>query len=92
MKLFEITLREYIGDKEWTHYELIQARTLSSAEKKADKYAKQFWASYEDDDLVRKNEDGQYEFSGGEIVEVLSVKETTKEKFLEEAYQRALIV
>ena len=90
MKLFEVILREHIGEKEWTHNLLVRARTLKSAEKKAHKYAKRFWASY--DEPVKKNEDGQYEFNGGEIVvEVLDVRETSKEQFLEECYQRALI-
>lgn len=90
MKLFKITLREYIGEREWTHYELVKAKTLSAAEKKADKYAKKFWASCEDEP-AKKNKDGQYEFAGGEVVEVLDVEETTKEKFCEEAFDRALI-
>jgi hypothetical protein len=92
MKLFEIQLREYIGEKEWTHHSLVEAKTLNSAEKKAHKYARRFWSSYEDGEPVKKNEDGQYEFNGGEIiVEVLDVKETTKEQFCQEAYERALI-
>ena len=92
MKLYELILVEMIGEKEWTHYLLIQAKTLSTAEKKAHNYAKRFWSSYEDNQPVRKNKDGQYEFNGGEIVvEVERVTETTKEQFLEEAYQRALI-
>jgi hypothetical protein len=92
MKLFELRLQEHIGEKEWTHNLLIQAKTLKSAEKKADQYAKKFWSSYEDDQPVRKNKDGQYLFNGGEIVvEVLDVSEITKEQFLLEAYQRAMI-
>jgi hypothetical protein len=92
MKLFELILRESIGDKEFTYNKLIPARTLKSAEKKADQYAKRFWSSYEDDQPVRKNKQGQYEFNNGEIiVEVIVVSETTKENFLEECYQRALI-
>ena len=92
MKLFEILLREYIGEKEWTHNLLVQDKTLHSAEKKAHKYARRFWSSYEDKKPVRKNKDGQYEFNDGEImVEVLDVKETTKETFFEEAFQRAFI-
>jgi hypothetical protein len=92
MKLFEFILRESIGEKEFTYNKLIQAKTLKSAESKAHKYARRFWSSYEDDQPVRKNRDGQYEFNGGEIVvEVLDVSETTKEQFLEECYQRALI-
>ena len=92
MKLFEIRLREYIGEKEFTHNLLIQATTLLSAQKKAHKYARRFWSSYEDNKPVRKNEGGQYEFNDGEIlVEVLDVKETTKEQFCQEAMERALI-
>ena len=92
MKLYELILREYIGEKEFTYNKLIYARTLKSAERKADKYAKRFWSSYEDDQHVRKNKEGQYEFNGGEIVvELIVVSETTKEQFLEECYQRALI-
>jgi hypothetical protein len=92
MKLFEIQLREYIGEKEWTHHLLVEAKTQNAAEKKAHKYARRFWSSYEDNEPVRKNEDGQYEFNGGEIVvEVLNVKETTQEQFCKEAYERAMI-
>jgi hypothetical protein len=92
MNLFEIILREYIGEKEWTHNLLVRARTLKSAEKKAHKYARKFWSSSEDNQPVKKNVDGQYEFNGGEIVvELDDVRETTKEQFLEECYQRSLI-
>jgi hypothetical protein len=92
MKLFELILRESIGEKEFTYNKLIPAKTLKSAESKAHKYARRFWSSYEDDQPVRKNRDGQYLFNGGEIiVEVLDVQETNKEQFLEECYQRALI-
>ena len=92
MKLFELILREYIGDKEFTYNKLIFAKTLQSAEKKAHQYARKFWSSYEDNQPVRKNRDGQYEFNNGEIiVEVINVSETTKDQFLEECYQRALI-
>lgn len=92
MKLFEIILREYIGEKEWTHYELVLAKTLQSAGKKAHKYARRFWSSYEDNQPVRKNKDGQYEFNGGEIVvSVEDVSEITKERFCIEAFERALI-
>ena len=91
-KLFELILRESINDKEFTYNKLIFAKTLKSAEKKAHKYARRFWSSYEDDQPVRKNKDGQYLFNGGEIVvEVLDVSEITKEQFLLEAYQRAMI-
>ena len=68
MNLFEVILREYIGEKEWSHNLLVRARTLKSAEKKAHKYACKFWSSWEDNEPVKKNEDGQYEFNGGEIV------------------------
>jgi hypothetical protein len=92
MKLFELIQRESIGEKEFTYNKLIPAKTLKSAESKAHKYARRFWSSYEDDQPVRKNKEGQYEFNGGEIVvEVIVVIETTKEQFLEECYQRALI-
>ena len=92
MKLFEIRIREYIGEKEWTNTLLVLAKTLHSAEKKAHKYARSFWSTYEDGAPVRKNKDGQYEFNDGEIlVEVLDVKETSKEQFLQEAFDRALI-
>ena len=92
MNLFEIILREYIGEKEWSHNLLVRARTLKSAEKKAHKYARKFWSSSEEDEPVKKNKDGQYEFNGGEIVvEVLDVKETTKEQFCKDAFERALI-
>jgi len=92
MKLFEVRLREYIGEKEWTHNLLVEAKTINAAESKAHKYARRFWASYEDNEPVKKNKDGQYEFNGGEIVvEVLNVKDTTKEQFCQEAYERALI-
>ena len=92
MKLFELILREHISDKEFTYNKLIPAKTLKSAEKQANQYARRFWSSYEDDQPVRKNKDGQYEFNGGEIiVEVIDVSETNKELFLEECYQRALI-
>ena len=92
MKLFEIVLREYIGEKEWGHNLLVRAKTLSAAEKKAHQYARRYWSSWEDGELVRRNRDGQYEFNGGEIVvSVEDVSETTKEQFLEECYQRALI-
>ena len=92
MKLFELILREHIGEKEFTYNKLIQAKTQKSAENKAHKYARRFWSSYEDDQPVRKNKDGQYLFNGGEIVvEVLSVQETNKEQFLKECYQRAMI-
>jgi hypothetical protein len=85
-------LRESISDKEFTYNKLIFAKTLKSAEKKANQYARRFWSSYEDDQPVRKNKDGQYEFNNGEIiVEVIDVSETNKELFLEECYQRALI-
>ena len=90
MKLFEVLLREYIGEREWTHNLLVNSRTLKSAEKKAHRYAKKFWASWEESP-ARKNEEGQYEFSGGEVVEVLDVRETTKEKFLDECFERAVI-
>lgn len=92
MKLFELRLQESINDKEFTYNKLIPAKTLKSAEKKADQYASRFWSSYEDSKPVRKNKYKQYLFNGGEIVvEVLSVQEITKEKFHNEAYQRALI-
>ena len=92
MKLFELILRESIGEKEFTYNKLISAKTLKSAESKAHKYARRFWSSYEGDQPVRKNKEGQYEFNNGEIVvEVIDVSETTKEQFLEECYQRALI-
>ena len=92
MKLYELRLQEYIGDKEFTYNKLIPAKTLKSAESKAHKYARRFWSSYEDDFPVRKNKEGQYEFNNGEIVvEVLDVQETNKEQFLEECYQRALV-
>jgi hypothetical protein len=92
MKLYELMLREHISEKEFTYNKLISAKTLKSAEKKAHKYARRFWSSYEDDQPVRKNKQGQYEFNGGEIiVEVIDVSETNKEQFLEECYQRALI-
>lgn len=90
MKLFEIVIREYIGEREWTHYELVFAKTLTSAEKKAHNYAKKFWAS-SDDKPARKNQDGQYEFASGEVVEVLYLKETTRETFSDEAFYRAMI-
>ena len=90
MKLYEIVLREYIGEREWTHYLLVNSRTQETAEKKANQYAKKFWASWEDRP-ARKNEDGQYEFAGGEVVEVLDIRETTKEKFLNECFERAVI-
>ena len=91
MKLFEILLEESIVGKEFTHHLLVKAKTLESAQKKAEKYAKKFWGSWEDQP-VRKNEDGWYEFEGGSIlVQVVDVRETTKEQFLEECYQRALI-
>ena len=91
MKLFELILREHIGEKEFTYNKLIQAKTQKSAENKAHKYARRFWSSYEDNQPVRKK-DGQYYFNGGEIVvEVIDVSETTKDQFLEECYQRALI-
>lgn len=93
MNLYEILLREFIGgEKEWSHNLLVEAKTLNSAEKKAHKYARRFWSSYEDNEPVKKNEDGQYVFNDGEIlVEVLSVHETTKEQFCQEAYERAMI-
>lgn len=92
IKLYEIILIEYIGEKEWSHNLLLRATTLSAAEKKAHKYARKFWSSWEDAEPVKKNEDGQYEFNGGEIVvEVDDVSETTKEQFLEDTFQRALI-
>jgi hypothetical protein len=92
MKLFELRLQESISEKEFTYNKLIPAKTQKSAEKKANQYARRFWSSYEDDQPVRKNKDGQYLFNGGEIVvEVLDVSETNKELFLEECYQRALI-
>ena len=92
MKLFEIVIQEQIGEKEWTHNLLIQARTLRAAERKANTYARRYWSSWEDGELVRRNRDGQYEFNGGEIVvSIEDVSETTKEQFLEECYQRALI-
>ena len=92
MKLFEIILREQIGEKEWTHNLLVRARTLKSAEKKAHNYARKFWSSYEDNEPVKKNEDGQYEFNGGEIVvQVVDVREISKEEWLEKAFERALI-
>ena len=91
-KIYELILRESIGDKEFTYNKLIIAKTLQSAERKANQYARRFWSSYEDNQPVRKNRDGQYEFNGGEIiVEVIDVSETTKELFLEECYQRAMI-
>jgi len=90
MKLYQAVLREYIGEGEWTHYLLVNSRTLKSAEKKAHNYARKFWASWEDRP-ARKNEDGQYEFAGGEIVEVMSVQETTRETFNDEAFYRAMI-
>ena len=92
MKLYELMLRESIGEKEFTYNKLILAKSLKSAERKAHQYARRFWSSYEDNEPVRKNKDGQYLFNGGEIVvEVIDVQETTKEQFLEECYQRALI-
>jgi hypothetical protein len=92
MKLYELILRESIGEKEFTYNKLIFAKTQKSAENKAHKYAKKFWSSYEDDQPVRKNKQGQYEFNNGEIVvEVIDVSETSKEQFLEECFQRALI-
>ena len=92
MKLFEIVLREYLGEKEWGHNLLVRAKTLSAAEKIAHNYAKKFWSSSDDSEPVKKNKDGQYEFEGGSIlVEVEDVRETTKEQFLEECHQRALI-
>ena len=91
-KLFELRLQESINDKEFTYNKLIPAKTQKSAEKQAHNYARKFWSSYEDSKPVRKNKYKQYLFNGGEIiVEVLSVQETTKDQFLEEAYQRALI-
>jgi hypothetical protein len=92
MKLFEIVLEERIGEKEWTHNLLVQAKTLKSAEKKAHKYARRYWSSWEDNEPVHKNEDGAYEFNGGEIVvSVEDVSETTKERFCQEAFERAMI-
>ena len=91
MKLYEAVIREYIGEREWTHHLLVNARTLKSAEKKADQYARKFWASYEDNKPAKKNEDGQYEFIGGEVVEVMYVQETTREKFSDESFYRAMI-
>ena len=92
MKLFELILRESISDKEFTYNKLIFAKTLQSAENKAHKYARRFWSSYEEDQPVRKNKQGQYLFNHGEIiVEVVDVSETNKDQFLEECYQRAMI-
>jgi hypothetical protein len=92
MKLYELILRESIGEKEFTYNKLIPAKTLKSAEKQAHKYARRFWSSYEDNQPVRMNKDKQYLFNGGEIiVEVIDVSETSKEQFHNEAYQRALI-
>ena len=92
MKLFELMLREYIGEKEFTYNKLIFAKTLRSAEKQAHKYARRFWSSYEDNQPVRMNKDKQYLFNGGEIiVSVEGVSETNKQQFLEECYQRGLI-
>ena len=90
MKLYEIILREYIGEKEWTHYLAVEAKTLQSARIKAHRYAKHFWDCFECP--VKKNRDGQYEFNHGEIlVEVIDIRITTKEKFLTECFERALI-
>ena len=91
MKLYRIILEESIVGKEFSHNKLVRARTLISAQKKAEKYAKKFWGSWEDQP-VRKNDDGWYEFEGGSIlVQVVDVREITKEEWLEKAFEQALI-
>ena len=92
MKLFEIILLEYVGENEWTHHLLVRAKTQSSAEKKAHKYAQSIWYSWDDDKPVKKNEDGAYEFNGGEyVVSITDIREITEEQFCKEALKRAII-
>lgn len=91
MHLYQFIIQEQIGEKEWTHHHLLNAISLNEARAKAEEYASKYWA-VDENESADKNGHGWYEFNDGEIlVRVEEVRPITKEKFLREAFERALI-
>lgn len=86
MKLFAGYLKVNNGEYEHNHPIIVCARNIASAEKEAHKYASRFYGDRPDKD------GGCYYFNGGEVsVRVDMLTETTKEEWMQKAFNRSLI-
>ena len=84
-KYFKFRLEELNGEQEYTYDYLIEAGSQAEAEEIAEAYAGSFY------DDAPERIDGSYVFFGTIVTEVLSVNETTKERFTSDMLQNVTL-
>ncbi|MBN2569839.1 MAG: hypothetical protein JXB42_10465 [Deltaproteobacteria bacterium] len=86
-KYYHYTLEEINGEQEYTYDYLIETENLEQAIAIANKHAGTFYL-----DKPEEVCDGNYVFFGGAVcVEIKSVTETSKEDFVKDMLQRAIL-
>ncbi len=92
-KLFECEFTEYNGDQEYTHKKLVRANTEEQARRILTKWLRDWYCDDDAEPIKVGNKITGYDFFGGcPIVSKIHVyRETTKEHFMQEAFEAALI-